>query len=106
MKKDEILEKSRKENKGVDEVEQFTFAYAGKYAILIGMFVCCLVAFLKLIFTGENSNEIWIVFLSLLGSIFTIKYVKFHRIHELLFAILFDGLFVFYFILFVIRLVG
>lgn len=106
MRKDEILEKSRKENNGSDELELFTLASAGKLAAQIGMLVCCLVAVLQVIFTNAINPESWMIYFSILGTIFTVKYVKLHKKHGLLLAILYDGLFVFFTVLFVVRLVG
>ena len=39
MNKDDILEKSRRENKGPDEMEQYVMSAAGKIAAKVGMFV-------------------------------------------------------------------
>ena len=46
------------------------------------------------------------IYFSILGTLFTVKYVKLHKKHELLLAILFSALFVFFTVLFVHRLVG
>ena len=40
MNKEEILEKSRKENKDSDEMEIFALTYAGKIASKVGMLFC------------------------------------------------------------------
>ena len=106
MQKEEILEKSRRENKGSAEMELFTLAAAGKLAAQIGMLVCCLVAILQVIFTDAISFESWMIYFSILGTLFTVKYVKLHRKHELLLAILYVGLFVFFTVMFLVRLVG
>ncbi len=106
MKKEEILEKSRSENKGPDEMELFTLAAAGKIAAQVGMLICCLVAVLQVIFTGRISFESWMIYFAIIGTIFTVKYVKLRRKHELLLAILFIALFIFFTVMFVIRLVG
>ncbi|MGN0488364.1 MAG: DUF6442 family protein [Ruminococcus sp.] len=106
MKKEEILEKSRNENKGSDEMELFALATAGKLAAQIGMIVCCIVAILQAIFTEAISFESWMIYFSILGTIFTVKYVKLRRKHELVLAILYVGFFIFFTVLFVIRLVG
>ena len=106
MKKEEILEKIRNENHGSDEMELFTLASAGKLAAQVGMTICCLVACLQTIFSGTISFESWMIYFSILGTIFTVKYVKLRKKHELFLAILYIGLFIFFTILFVIRLVG
>jgi hypothetical protein len=106
MEKEEILEKSRNENKGSDELELSVLASSGKLAAQIGMLVCCLVAVLQVIFKNTISFESWMIYFSILGTIFTMKYLKLRRRHELLLAILYDGLFVFFTVLFVVRLIG
>ena len=106
MNKEEILEKSRNENKGSDELELSVLAASGKLAAQIGMLACCLVALLQVIFTDTISFESWMIYFSILGTMFTVKYLKLHRRHELLLAILYDALFVFFTVFFVIRLIG
>lgn len=106
MKKEEILEKSRKENNGSDEMELFALATAGKLAAQIGMIVCCIVAILQTIFTEAISFESWMIYFSIIGTIFTVKYVKLRRQHELFLAILYAVFFIFFSVMFVIRLVG
>jgi hypothetical protein len=106
MEKEEILEKSRNENKGSDERELSVLASSGKTAAQVGMLACCLAALLQVIFNHHVSFESWMIYFSILGTIFTVKYLKLRRRHELLLAILYDGLFVFFAVLFVIGLIG
>ena len=106
MNREEILEKSRRENKGTDEMELIVLNSAGKLAAQIGMLICCVVAVLQVSFTDSMSYESWMIYFSILGTLFTVKYVKLHKKHELLLAILFSALFVFFTVLFVHRLVG
>ena len=101
-----IFEKSRQENKGTDEMELLVLNSAGKLAAQIGMLVCCAVAVLQVAFTDSMSYESWMIYFSILGTLFTVKYIKLHEKHELLLAILFSGLVVFFTVLFVHRLVG
>lgn len=106
MNKDDILEKSRRENKGPDEMEQYVMAAAGKIAAKVGMFVCCIVAILQVIFTDAISFESWMIYFSILATIFLVKYVKLHSKHELWVAILYTVLFIMFTVLFILRLVG
>ena len=106
MNREEILEKSRRENKGTDEMELIVLNSAGKLAAQRGMLICCVVAVLQVSFTDSMSYESWMIYFSILGTLFTVKYVKLHKKHELLLAILFSALFVFFTVLFVHRLVG
>jgi len=106
MKKDEILEKSRNENKGADELELSVIASAGKLAAQIGMMVCCLIAVLQVVFTDSISCESWMIYFSILSTTFIVKYIKLHQKHELVLSILYSVIFIFFTVLFVIRLVG
>lgn len=106
MDKDEILKKSRDENRGADERELAALALSGKLAAQVGMLVCCAVAVLQVLFTGSISFESWMIYFSILATIFTAKYVKLRRKHELLLALLYGALFVFFTALFVVRLAG
>ena len=106
MNREEILEKSRRENKGTDEMELIVLNSAGKLAAQIGMLICCAVAVLQATFTDSTSYESWMIYFSILGTLFTVKYSILRKKHELLLAILFSALFVFFTVLFVHRLVG
>lgn len=55
MTKEEILEKSRNENKGFDEREYQVQIQAGNMARGIGLVLCCLVVFLNIRFDGPRS---------------------------------------------------
>ena len=106
MNKDDILEKSRRENKGPDEMEQYAMAAAGKVAAKVGMLVCCIAAILQVIFTGAVSFESWMIYFGILSATFIVKYAKLHSKHELWVAVLYTVLFIMFAVLFVIRLVG
>ncbi|MEA4912925.1 MAG: DUF6442 family protein [Oscillospiraceae bacterium] len=106
MEKEDILEKSRSENKGADELELSVMAAAGKLAAKISMTVCCLIAVLQVIFTDSISYESWMIYFSILGTMFIVKYIKLHKKHELALSILYSAMFIFFTVLFAIRLVG
>lgn len=106
MNKNDILEKSRQENNGLDEMEQYVMAAAGKIAAKVGMLVCCIVAVLQVIFTDAISFESWMIYFSILATIFLVKYIKLHSRHELWVAVLYTVLFIMFAALFILRLVG
>lgn len=106
LKKEEILAKSREENKGVDEYELTVLASAGKTAAQVGMTMCCVIAILQVILKNAISYESWMIYFSILGTLFIVKYVRMKRKHELLLAVLYCGLFAFFAVLFVMRLAG
>ena len=106
MKKEEILEKSRNENKNADELELSVISSAGKIAAKIGMLICCLIAVLQVIFTGSISYESWMIYFSILSTMFIVKYIKLHQKDELVLSILYSAFFIFFTVLFILRLVG
>lgn len=106
MQKEEMLEKSRNDNNGMDEMEYAVLATAGKIASQIGMLVCSIVAVLQVIFTDTISFEGWMIYFSILSATFSVKYIKLHRRHELVWAIVYGVLFIFFTVMFIRRLIG
>lgn len=96
MKKEEVLEKSRNENKGADELELSVISSAGKIAAKIGMLICCFIAVLQVIFAESISYESWMIYFSILSAMFIVKYIKLHRRHELVLSIFYSAIFIFY----------
>lgn len=106
MNKEEILAKSRKENKNQDIVEYEVLKSAGSIATRIGLLLCCLIAVMEVIFTGKVSFGSWFIFFGMLSTQFLVKFIKLHRRHELLVAVLYLVLCIMFFILFVIQNMG
>lgn len=106
MEKEEILAKSRKENRNMDEREASAAAAAGKLAAQIGMLVCCVIAVLEVTVTGHLSYASWMIYFSILGTMFIVKYIKLKERHELWVGILYCVLFVMFTVLFVTHLLG
>ena len=106
MNKDDILEKSRRENTGPDEMEQYVMAAAGKIASKVGMLVCCIVVILQVVFTGAISFESWMIYFSILATTFLVKYWKLRSKHELWVAVFYTMLFIMFAVLFILSLVG
>ncbi len=93
MNKEEILAKSRTENKGrTDEMETAVLGKAGSIAAAAGGLVCMLIVLLNLISKSSDpkvSCAAWSVYGLMQGALFLVKYVKLRRVHELVLAILF-----------------
>ncbi len=96
MNKDEILAKSREENKGrTDEMELSVIAGGGKAAYFVGMAVCVAILLLNgalRIFESPNYNPaltfaVWGVWFSMQGAMMMYKYVKIKKKHELALSI-------------------
>ena len=97
MNKEEILAKSRAENKGTDEREKLVLIKAGQIAFTVGGVMCMLIALFNSILSmvdhgGTRTDPklntmLWGIYLSMLGSLFLYKYIKLKKKHELFLAI-------------------
>ena len=97
MNKEEILAKSRAENKGQDEREKQVLIKAGQIAFTVGGVMCMLIALFNSIFSMVDQGGtrfdpklnpmLWSIYLSMLGSLFLYKYIKLKKKHELILAI-------------------
>lgn len=100
MDRDEILKKSRAENKNRDFVELKAIAEASQLAIKTGVVVCCLIAVLHIALTGRVTYSIWPVYFSILTTVSLTKYHKLRRWYDLLVSLLFLAAFLFFFVMF------
>lgn len=97
MNKEEILAKSRAENKGTDEREKQVLIKAGQIAFSVGGVMCMLISLFNSIlsivdqggtrFDPKLNTILWSIYLSMLGSLFLYKYVKLKKKHELFLSI-------------------
>lgn len=87
MNKDEILAKSRAENKNKDVYEQEVLKQASRSAVVVQMALATLF-FVMQIFTGGGVNwGLWAIVFSASMTINWVKYIKLHRKYELLIAV-------------------
>lgn len=87
MNKDEILAKSRAENKNKDVYEQEVLKQASKSAVVVQMALAT-IFFVAQIFTGKGINwGLWALVFSANMTINWVKYAKLRRKHELAIAI-------------------
>jgi len=105
MNREEILERSRKENKNQDEMEKDALAKAGQRACAIGGLVCMVIILLETIFAESVNVSTWAVYLSMTGTMLLVKYLRLKRKHELIFAVIQLILAAVFFVMYVIRLV-
>lgn len=106
MDRDEILAKSRQENKDRDFVEAEVLAKANSTALNIGILVCGVLSILHAVFDGTPDFGIWTVYFSVLAATMLVKYVKLRRRHELILGLLYLGFFVFFFVLYLYNMLG
>ena len=74
MNKKEILEKSGKENKGMDEMELSALYRSGYVASIVGGFLCICLALLESALMHKINNGTWIVFLAMDAAAMLTKY--------------------------------
>lgn len=89
MNKDEILAKSRAENKNQDVYEQEVLKQASNHAVIVQVILAA-IFFIVQIFVGEGVNwGLWALVFSVNMTTFWVKYKKLHRKHELIMAIIY-----------------
>lgn len=107
MDREEILAKSRKENRDRDFVEEEAINKAHSIALSVGMMVCGLLSVLSAIFTDYGVNfSVWVVMWSIWSCVFLVKYRRLRKRHELVLGLLYAGLSVFFFVLYLHRELG
>lgn len=106
MDKDEILARSRKENKDRDFVEVEVLAKANSIALSVGVIVCGILSVLHAIFADTPDFSIWTVYFSVLATTMLVKYVRLRKRHELAFGLLYLGFCIFFFVLYLYELLG
>lgn len=106
MNREEILEMSRMENKNKDIAELEVLKSAGAVSTTVGMLVCCALSVLQVIFSERVNVSCWVIFFSMLGTKFLVKYRKLHRKHELAVAMLYLTLSAAFLVLYILSLAG
>lgn len=103
MTREEILEKSRAENKNQDEWELAVLNRAGNLGFAVGGLICSLLLVMNVIFDDVGSNlSIWMVYMAMSGTVLLVKFVKLRKTHELVFGILESLMAVAFFVLYII----
>lgn len=105
MKKEDILEISRKEHQNRDLAELEISSQAGNIAGRVGALMCCLISLAFHRVTGTPLFSPWIIYFSILGTNYLVKYVKVKRKTDLILTILFYAICLLALIFFVKRLV-
>lgn len=100
MDKDEILKKSREENKDRDFVEEAVLARANSIALGVGIIMCGVISVLHAIFADKPDCAVWTVYFSVLSATMLVKYAKLRKRHELLLGLLYGAFCVMFFALY------
>ena len=106
MKPEEILERSRRENKHRDLAELEVTVAAGAIAGRVGATVCCLLSILSLWITGTLLLSPWVIYCSILGTNWLVRYRKMQLKSDLVVSVLMYGLAIAALVLLILRLVA
>ena len=89
MNKEEILAKSRSENRDQDIYEKEVLVLAGNNAAIVGCLLT-LLFFVVQIFAGKGLNYgLWSIIFGIQAGVFTTKAVKLKRKHEITLAVMY-----------------
>ncbi len=89
MKKEEILEASRKENKNIDLAEVEANRYAAGIAGSVGAFICALVSLLASTIADIMLYSPWAIYFSMIGANWLVKAIKLKKKSHWIVAALF-----------------
>ncbi|MCQ2584733.1 MAG: DUF6442 family protein [Treponema sp.] len=106
MTKEEILEKSRNENKNRDLYDMEVQKLAFTISHLAFMFLCALALVLEYVFTRRINMAYCMIYFGVISVIFFVKYIKMHKLHELFVLLSQFALFAASTIIFIFQLLG
>ncbi len=89
MKKEEILEASRKENKNIDFAEMEATRYAGSIASSVGAFSCGLISLLASTVADIMLYSPWAIYFSMMFTSWLVTAIKLKRKSNWIVAIMF-----------------
>ncbi len=89
MNKEAILSASRKENKNKDLVELEVAYFSGSHASRVGALVCCLISLLSSTIARVMIYSPWIIYFSIVGTQWLVRFLKLKRKSDLLLATMF-----------------
>ncbi len=76
MKKEDVLEASRKENKNVDLAELEANRYAAAIASSVGVFICALISLLASSIADIMLYSPWAIYFSMMGADWLVRAIK------------------------------
>ena len=89
MKKDDILNASRKEHQNKDLAEIEVVYHAGSYASRVGAFVCCLLSLLSSMLAHTMIYSPWVIYFSILTTQWFVRFIEMKRKSDLALSIIF-----------------
>ena len=104
MKKDEILNASRKEHRNKDLAEMEVVYQAGSHASRVGSLVCCLLSLLSSVLAHAMIYSPWVIYFSIIATQWLVRFIKMKRKSDLVLTVLFFVLSILAFVGFVSHL--
>lgn len=98
MDKDEILAKSRAENKDRDFVEAEALSRGNAAAFTTGVLLCSLISVLHAVFKDSVDYGVWTVMFGMMSTIMLVKFARLRKRHELLIGLTYLALAVIFFV--------
>ena len=89
MKKEEILNASRKEHRNKDLAEMEVVYQAGSHASRVGALMCCLLLLLSSVFAHTKIYSPWVIYFSIIATQWLVRFIKMKRKSDLVLTILF-----------------
>lgn len=106
MGKEKILQNSRKEDKNKDIAEMKVMERASRIAVKVGILVCCLISATEVALNGQINYACWMIYFSMIATIFLVKYIALRQKHEILLTIFFLICFVLMTVCYIWHLIG
>lgn len=89
MKKEDVLNASRKEHKNRDLAEMEVVYLAGSHAGRVGALVCCLLSLFSSLLAHTMIYSPWVIYFSILCTQWLVRFLKLKRKSDLVLAVLF-----------------
>ena len=106
MNREEILEKSRKENKNQDIAELELIKQASHLAAKAGILLCCILSVVDVLVTGRVNYACWMVYAGMNAVLLLVKFQKSRMREELAALALYSVIFLLNLIYYVRCLMG
>ncbi len=89
LKKEDILEASRKENKNTDLAESEANRFASSIASSVGVFICALISLLASTIADIMLYSPWAIYFGMMSANWLVKAIKLKKISNWLITVLF-----------------
>ncbi|MDP4120277.1 MAG: DUF6442 family protein [Bacillota bacterium] len=89
MNKENILAKSRNENKDMDVYEKEVLKEAGNVGAIVAAVLCGIFFAIQIFLRKETNWGLWAIFFSIQAAVFTVKAIRMKRKHEIVVSIIY-----------------